>query len=64
MRFQLNIGLVVVGAIAYVIVGGPLVLAGGIAVGLALIAWHRCEIGRPAREATSARPSSRGFFGC
>ena len=37
--------LVIVGAIAYVLVGGPLLLAGGIAVGLALMAWHRRESG-------------------
>ncbi len=32
--------LTIVGAMAYAVVGGPLVVAGGLAVGLALIAYR------------------------
>ena len=33
--------LAIVGAMAYAVVGGPLVVAGGLAVGLVLIAYRR-----------------------
>jgi hypothetical protein len=40
-RTQVTGFLAIVGALAYAAVGGPLIVAGGLAIGLALIAYRR-----------------------